>query len=37
MILPGMSIWRAAEIDGDYQFEIIAKPEDKVTVAFENL
>lgn len=37
MILPDMTVWRAAEIDGDYQFEIIAKPEDKETVAFENL
>lgn len=37
MIMPGFSVWKAEEMEGAYQFEILAKPEENQTVAIEQL
>lgn len=37
MILPGFSVWKAEEMEGDYQFEVLAKPEENQVVAIEQL
>ncbi|WP_427854437.1 DUF7713 domain-containing protein [Desulfosporosinus metallidurans] len=37
MIMPGFSVWKAEELEGDYQFEILVKPEENQAVAIEHL
>ncbi|ODA41872.1 hypothetical protein [Desulfosporosinus sp. BG] len=37
MIMPGFSVWKAEEIEGGYQFEILVKPEENQAVAIEHL
>lgn len=37
MIMPGFFVWKAEEIEGGYQFEILVKPEENQTVAIEHL
>ena len=37
MLLPGFSIWRAVEVEGDYQFEVLIKPNDNQMEAIEQL
>lgn len=37
MLLPGFSIWRAVEVDGDYQFEVLTAPENNQMEAVEHL
>jgi len=37
MIMPGFSVWKAEEIDGGYQFEILLKPEENQAWAIEQL
>ncbi|MDQ7095451.1 hypothetical protein REC12_17820 [Desulfosporosinus sp. PR] len=37
MIMPGFSVWKAEEIDGGYQFEILLKPEENQVWAIEQL
>ena len=32
MIMPGFSVWKAEEIEGGYQFEILIKPEENQAV-----
>ena len=37
MIMPGFSVWKAEEMEGDYQFEVLVKPEENQAVAIEHL
>ena len=37
MIMPGFSVWKAEEMEGGYQFEILVKPEENQAVAIEHL
>jgi len=37
MIIPGFSVWKAEEMGGAYQFEVLAKPEENQVVAIEQL
>jgi len=37
MIMPGFSVWKAEELEGDDQFEILVKPEENQAVAIEHL
>lgn len=37
MIMPGFSLWKAEEMEGGYQFEILVKPEENQAVAIEHL
>jgi len=34
---PGFSVWKAEEMEGGYQFEILVKPEENQAVAIEHL
>jgi len=35
--MPGFSVWKAEELEGDDQFEILVKPEENQAVAIEHL
>lgn len=37
IIMPGFSVWKAEEMEGGYQFEILVKPEENQAVAIEHL
>lgn len=37
MLLPGFSIWRAVEVEGEYQFEVLTNPHDNQMEAIEQL
>ncbi|MDR3601630.1 MAG: hypothetical protein P4L49_14310, partial [Desulfosporosinus sp.] len=37
MIMPEFSVWKAEEMEGGYQFEILVKPEENQAVAIEHL
>lgn len=35
MIMPGFSIWKAEEMGGEYEFEVLAKPKENQAVAMK--
>ena len=37
MLMPGFSVWKAEETEGDYQFEMRVKPEENQALAIEHL
>ena len=37
MIMPGFSVWKEEDMEGDYQFEVLVKPEENQAVAIEHL
>ena len=37
MLMPGFSVWKAEEMVGDYQFEVLVKPEENQAAAIEHL
>ena len=36
-IMPGFSVWKAEDMEGDYQFEVLVKPEENQAEAIEQL
>ena len=37
MLMPGFSVWKAEETEGDYQFEVLVKLEENQAVEVEHL